>query len=1098
MQWGQLQQFWLHQTALANQAEQMMLNQCHGQMMMPMGTQPFAGFAEQGPTQVNPPSSQNVSSEIPAQDSSGRNSLPEAASPSTTRCKYGRRCTRENCWFLHPEGRSIDNKRKALAEGSEPEASLPKRRPYDVAKSPPKGPLHTPPIDSSPEPAGNNIGKPMPADLHTGVHSRLREVVPEWPRVITPSGKLKDKKLEGQGWPLHFLHPDFPRSVISLEDVQAVVSTLRRQGMGALGTARVSSPGVIQVPLGLQRKGGNLQIYPSATGRLTGNARINSTKEDIIRSARASLLKSAWFSDAGKTSVNPLSALLATVTLSDGKLLLPPLSSSTRDKWLVFLDWCQCEALDFCLLAETGICSTTPLPFSKKWVFDFLPAPKALPGFGVGLLYNSRFQGRCSRVSVSCLSHRFAAWLVSFDKIIVLMGVVYMPHAGRPVEERLDCLNTALRELHDLRSKYPNAWQILAGDFNAPDWLACDDGSGTVASSIRDGMPRDYVVLNCIAGKPQATHKLGNVLDAILTNRAQDVVSFTVGPLLPISDHCPLLATFKVPYSVPRPKGLWCTSRVFSSDAFCKEAQTALCQLYAWIGDECRRDSTEANLFNVLQFGTLLLSVTLLCIVGTDMAFALFHELVLLRRKAILPLETQFIFLDGQAAFCRPPALTVLDALLRVPGLHSQDLCVVHAFLSNLRSRACITGELTRDWRNEAGLSQGGTLSVALFVLLTDAIYQRLVDAKVGLTFPTQHCSCPVLGYVDDLVFCVHSHEAIQDALTQVEHWTQNLRMALNVGRNKSALLMPLCPTESVHQVGSHPLPVVHQYRYLGGVVAHDGSVLPALQDIQSRSIIKTATLMRWCRSQSIPVPLIARLWVLYVESAVMPLLAALPLTNRHLNIYDRMQRKMGRMLLGYQKRSPTPPVLLELAWVPWSVLIPCRRVGLLWRTLEQPHSLMTHLLPHSVSVTGSWGSLAMQNVQAIYGQPNFTPPTGWKTALRKHQDSLTDAARDSFLIQASMHSALLHYPVSVNCRCMLGAVNTPLNRLSSRSLASVICSRLFAGGQGLRGGDRNLDTPPNSKQLLLILPPKIGEICRDFRALSSPLSLTRVFPSRC
>lgn len=330
MQWGQLQQFWLHQTALANQAEQMMLNQCHGQMMMPMGTQPFAGFAEQGPTQVIPPSSQNVSSEIPAQDSSGRNSLPEAASPSTTRCKYGRRCTRENCWFLHPEGRSIDNKRKALAEGSEPEASLPKRRPYDDAKSPPKEPLHTPPSDTSPEPAGNSIGKPMPADLHTGVHSRLREVVPEWPRVITPSGKLKDKKLEGQGWPLHFLHPDFPRSVISLEDVQAVVSTLRRQGMGALGTARVSSPGVIQVPLGLQRKGGNLQIYPSATGRLTGNARINSTKEDIIRSARASLLKSAWFSDAGETAVNPLSALLATVTLSDGKLLLPPLSSSTR------------------------------------------------------------------------------------------------------------------------------------------------------------------------------------------------------------------------------------------------------------------------------------------------------------------------------------------------------------------------------------------------------------------------------------------------------------------------------------------------------------------------------------------------------------------------------------------------------------------------------------------------------------------------------------------------------------------------------------------------------------------------------------------------
>ena len=41
--------------------------------------------------------------------------------------------------------------------------------------------------------------------------------------------------------------------------------------------------------------------------------------------------------------------------------------------------------------------------------------------------------------------------------------------------------------------------------------------------------------------------------------------------------------------------------------------------------------------------------------------------------------------------------------------------------------------------------------------------------------------------------------------------------------------------------------------------------------------------------------------------------------------------------------------------------------------------------------------------------------------------------------------------------RWMLGAVaeNTPLNPLSSRSSASVICSRLFAGSQGLRGGDQ-------------------------------------------
>ena len=41
----------------------------------------------------------------------------------------------------------------------------------------------------------------------------------------------------------------------------------------------------------------------------------------------------------------------------------------------------------------------------------------------------------------------------------------------------------------------------------------------------------------------------------------------------------------------------------------------------------------------------------------------------------------------------------------------------------------------------------------------------------------------------------------------------------------------------------------------------------------------------------------------------------------------------------------------------------------LLWRTLEQPHPLMTHLLPHSVSVTGSWGWLCKMSKRFMASQ---------------------------------------------------------------------------------------------------------------------------------
>ena len=177
-------------------------------------------------------------------------------------------------------------------------------------------------------------------------------------------------------------------------------------------------------------------------------------------------------------------------------------------------------------------------------------------------------------------------------------------------------------------------------------------------------------------------------------------------------------------------------------------------------------------------------------VLGTDMAFVLFHELVFLRKKGVLPDDVQFLFIDGQSAYCRPPTLLVLDALLRIPELHSMDIQLVCELLSGLKTRACILGKFTKVWNNETGLPQGGALSGALFVLITDLLYQSLVDRRLGAVVPKLCFPCPALGYVDDLVLCLRTEE-IKDALAQVKTWSSNIRMQLNIGPNKSALLGP-------------------------------------------------------------------------------------------------------------------------------------------------------------------------------------------------------------------------------------------------------------------------------------------------------------------
>lgn len=289
-------------------------------------------------------------------------------------------------------------------------------------------------------------------------------------------------------------------------------------------------------------------------------------------------------------------------------------ASLAEDKWYVFLDWCRSEAVDFCLLAETGINSATIFPTNTDWSFDFVPAPKSLPGFGVGLLYSSSFEGACVKAPMSLQTHRFAAWLISFDNSFLLLGSVYLPHAGRPLEERLTWVRDIFQEWNELCCKYPNAKQILAGDFNTPDWLSSDHPSpGAVAASLQQRLPPSHVVLNVVFGQLKSTHLKGGILDAILVNNANFVATFVVEQFLPISDHAPLVATIRVPR---RPEPLppkWVTSADFDPNTFSLEVQRPLSELYQWIIFQCDYDSTPSNLFFVLEVASLLFTVTLLC-----------------------------------------------------------------------------------------------------------------------------------------------------------------------------------------------------------------------------------------------------------------------------------------------------------------------------------------------------------------------------------------------------------------------------------------------------------------------------------------------------
>lgn len=143
-------------------------------------------------------------------------------------------------------------------------------------------------------------------------------------------GKLGDLEYAGSGLAMHFLHPLHPRMLVSLDDLDSVLTYLRSQGILASEPAKLVSPGVLQAKFGHAKGAGNIQVYPIATGRSTGNARLNCGQTGQVQIVRSALLKSQWFWDAGPSCPSPLDNCGKLSQMADGRIVLPPLSSTSK------------------------------------------------------------------------------------------------------------------------------------------------------------------------------------------------------------------------------------------------------------------------------------------------------------------------------------------------------------------------------------------------------------------------------------------------------------------------------------------------------------------------------------------------------------------------------------------------------------------------------------------------------------------------------------------------------------------------------------------------------------------------------------------------
>ena len=419
-------------------------------------------------------------------------------------------------------------------------------------------------------------------------------------------------------------------------------------------------------------------------------------------------------------------------------------------------------------------------------------------------------------------------------------------------------------------------------------------------------------------------------------------------------------------------------------------------------------------------------------------------------------------FLDAESAFTRPAPAFILRAFWDA-GVRGTDWLAIHSILGNLKGCLKVGSRLHRAWRVRCGVPQGGALSLCLFAVILIELYNALQAAGCGVTVvDEQGCTILVslIAFVDDLALLADSPEKLQIALDIVAAWARHLRIRLNIGPTKSAIMVwgkgrqPAARTNIVLRLGEHFLPYVSTYKYMGVRIASSGSWFPHFQYMADKVKSKPSEIVAWARRYEVILPVVVRLWELYVHRAVTFGAVICEPTRTDTQTLDRAQRQAGRRILGFRRSVPGPAILADLGWNTFSTDLTFERAAFLGRVCTIANSYMQAILEASSLQQSSWVALTVLKMQPWCGQATPEDATEWKRIVRSCKRDAQQIESHSLGRQCQLSGALASYSIP-RWRCeKLWMVNNFMHNKDVKPRLSRQLSRLLTAGQDLRGGD--------------------------------------------
>ncbi|CAE8739694.1 unnamed protein product [Polarella glacialis] len=344
--------------------------------------------------------------------------------------------------------------------------------------------------------------------------------------------------------------------------------------------------------------------------------------------------------------------------------------------------------------------------------------------------------------------------------------------------------------------------------------------------------------------------------------------------------------------------------------------------------------------------------------------------------------------------------------------------------------------------------------------MLLIRLHDDLVDAECGVPIPlpdgTIFWIC-LLAFIDDLLLLADEASKLQKAFDIVAAWAKRIRMRINVGVDKTAVMVisGAAPSPDFWTICGSVIPVVSQYKYLGIVLCASGSWKPFLKAFCDKTRARTIELIRWARANSVTSDVVSRLWLIYVETGAAWVLAIAPLTPSQLQGLNVPQRNAARMILGHNRRSPVPAPCVELGWMLWSSSAKGRRLSLLGRLFSSGDEIVLLLLQAGAAFPGSWTSSACKIATSLTTDDSLpTQLHEWRSSCKTWKSDALACDLEELCLSCHSHPNLSSYRRPGLQSSEPYGINRMIHDKSIGAEVGRVVGRLLCGGQGLRGGD--------------------------------------------